>query len=231
MSSLRDENKRLSQSVAELRADRRAQDRKIRDLEHEMALQKINGPQRLEPVPQLPVEVMAPPPAADAPRVVGIADDGSEIVYEGDAALGKAAVIDLGAAEPARNETRVARADPDSRRAAATMPVAARASRSAVRSDVNDEAANTDYRAAVGLVKTASVDEATTAPRAFLAKYRPQEYAAHPPYRLGGAFHPRLVFPRPAIPPWGPRSLMVPPRLSSATTQAVISASTSSLTA
>ena len=38
MSTLREDNKRLSQSVAEMRAERRAQDRKIRDLEHEPPL-------------------------------------------------------------------------------------------------------------------------------------------------------------------------------------------------
>src|SRR5262245_34932060 len=75
MTTLRADNKRLTQSVAELRADRRAQDRKIRDLEHQVALlqEKQLGS---EPVPVLPVEVMAPPTPKDSARVVGISSDG-----------------------------------------------------------------------------------------------------------------------------------------------------------
>ncbi|HEX8115441.1 MAG TPA: hypothetical protein VF516_47265, partial [Kofleriaceae bacterium] len=36
MSSLRDDNRRLNQTVAELRSDRHAQDRKLRDLQHQL---------------------------------------------------------------------------------------------------------------------------------------------------------------------------------------------------
>jgi tol-pal system protein YbgF len=187
MTAMREDNKRLSQSVAELRAERRTQDRKIHDLEHELALAKINSPQRADVMPQLPVEVVAPPPAADAPRVVGVADDGSEIVYEGDAALGKAAVIDI---EPARSEPeRVARVEREPRRAAAVTPAAARTSRAAVRSEAKDEAANADYRAAVELVKSGSVEEATAALHEFLAKYPRHEYADNAQYWLGEAFY------------------------------------------
>src|SRR4051812_42662265 len=94
MSALRADNHRLSQEVAELRADHRAQDRKIRDLEHQVALAKEKQVVEPAPVPQLPVEVVAPTGTAsgglaDGQRVVGVADDGGEIVYEGDAAAGK----------------------------------------------------------------------------------------------------------------------------------------------
>ena len=193
MSALRDDNKRLSQSVAEMRAERRAQDRKIRDLENQLALQKAHEPSEAAAVPQLPVEVVAPPPASDAPRVVGIADDGTEIVYEGDAALGKAAVMDN---EPPRREApprRVAMVDSDrdvtrsegSRRTVS----AARTSRAPVRTDVTSEAANGDYRAAVELVKTGSKDDAVSALRAFLEKYPRHEYADNAQYWLGEAFY------------------------------------------
>jgi tol-pal system protein YbgF len=100
MSSLREDNHRLEQSVVELRADRRAQEHKLRDLEHQLALAKEK---QTSDVPQLPVEVIAPASAA-APaaatnlpagaRMVGVADDGGEILYEGDAAAGKVATIE-----------------------------------------------------------------------------------------------------------------------------------------
>ncbi|MGN6104562.1 MAG: hypothetical protein ACTHU0_05635, partial [Kofleriaceae bacterium] len=100
MAALKDDNRRLSQTVAELRADRRVQDRKVRDLQRQVDLLRaqlvtaaVDGA-----MPSLPVEVASPiaaaPPGDPGSRVVGIADDGYEIVYEGDAAAGKAAVID-----------------------------------------------------------------------------------------------------------------------------------------
>jgi len=187
MSALREDNKRLSQNVAEMRAERRAQDRKIRDLEHELALEKTQPARESEPVPQLPVEVVAPPPAADGPRVVGIAEDGTEIVYEGDAALGKAAVIEI---EPPRQEAprrRVASVEPERMERRATS--AARASRTQVRSDVANEAASADYRAAVELVKSGTKEDAVSALRSFLEKYPRHEYADNAQYWLGEAFY------------------------------------------
>lgn len=196
MTALREDNKRLSQNVAEMRAERRAQDRRIRDLEHQLALQKTKT-QRAEPLPQLPVEVIAPPPSAGAPRVVGIAEDGTEIVYEGDAALGKAAVIEIEPARPAavrtsRADERESRSDRDADRSdmpRRSVTSAARTSRSPVRSDVTNEAANADYRSAVEIVKTGAKDEAVAALRSFLEKYPRHEYADNAQYWLGEAFY------------------------------------------
>lgn len=97
MSSLRDDNRRLNDTVSELRSDRRAQDRKLRDLQHQ--LDELKSHSSASDVPALPVVVASPGPAPTAPattaaaamspdgaRVVGVADDGTEIVYEGDAA-------------------------------------------------------------------------------------------------------------------------------------------------
>jgi tol-pal system protein YbgF len=189
MSNMREDNKRLSQSVAEMRAERRAQERKIRDLEHQLALQKIESPARVEAVPQLPVEVVAPPPAAGAPRVVGVASDGTEIVYEGDAALGKPAVFDDTVPPPRREETSRRRtASVEAERSDAPRR-AARTSRTPVRTEASTEAANADYRAAVEIVKTGSKDEAVAALRAFLEKYPRHEYADNAQYWLGEAFY------------------------------------------
>ena len=68
-------------------------DRKQRDLQRQLdeirakvATSVIDGT-----IPTLPVEVAAPPPQTNS-RVVGMTEDGYEIVYEGDAAAGKVGV-------------------------------------------------------------------------------------------------------------------------------------------
>jgi tol-pal system protein YbgF len=170
-----------------MRAERRVQDRKIRDLELELAMAKTKAP-RNEVVPQLPVEIMAPPPSPQSGRVVAIADDGTEIVYEGDAALGKPAVIEI---EPprrmpsaTRNESSSERSEPVRRPA----PVSARSSHAPVRSDIGDTA-GAEYRAAVELVKSGSKDEAVSALRKFLENHGRHEYADNAQYWLGEAFY------------------------------------------
>ena len=105
-SVLRDDNRRLNTTVSELRADRRTQDRKLRDLQHQ--LDKLRATQVtavMASLPPLPVEVAAPPMSAassDGSRVVAVTEDGTEIVYEGDAALGKSAMIEDDAPPPRR---------------------------------------------------------------------------------------------------------------------------------
>ena len=202
MSSLRADNRRLTQNVDELRADRRAQDRKIKDLEHQLAIAKSS--QTAPDVPQLPVEVMAPGHAAAAPgapgdpRVVAVEEDGTQIVYEGDAALGKSAAVDdesLAALTPIHTRDRL--------EVTQHIPtITARASHRTMRGDavvhdsvpaanpVNDAAAN-DYRSAVELVKTGKHDEAVTALRAFLKTYPRHDYADNAQYWLGESFYAR----------------------------------------
>ncbi|MBX3160859.1 MAG: tol-pal system protein YbgF [Deltaproteobacteria bacterium] len=102
MSALRDENRRLTQSVSEMRQERRQQDRRMRDLQHQLDEVRAGmaGKSFDAGIPSLPVEVAAPQGAANATsatpgqRVVAVADDGTEIVYEGDAAAGKVATLD-----------------------------------------------------------------------------------------------------------------------------------------
>jgi tol-pal system protein YbgF len=194
MSSLRADNRRLTQNVDELRADRRAQDRKIKDLEHQLAIAKSS--QTSPDVPQLPVEVMAPAHAAPAapgdPRVVAVEEDGTQIVYEGDAALGKSAAVDdesLAAMTPMHTRDRIEVTQ-------RIPPISARASHRALRGDAivhdsvpaNDAAAN-DYRSAVELVKSGKHDEAVTALRAFLKAYPRHDYADNAQYWLGEAYY------------------------------------------
>lgn len=196
MSSLRADNRRLSQNVSELRADRRAQDRKIKDLEHQLALAKQNQP--VADMPQLPVEVVGvakPAPLPGDARVVGVAEDGTEIVYEGDAALGKVAQIDDDL--PRRSNPR-ATSSMDGQMpmtASERRPIAARAAHRTLRVDHDavpaDDLAGADYRKAVDLVKAGKHDEAVSALRAFLKSYPRHDYADNAQYWLGETFYAR----------------------------------------
>jgi tol-pal system protein YbgF len=114
---MRNENGHLTKTVQELRAEARRDRNHIRDLEHEVVLLRQSG--AAEPRPKLPVEVVAPdggepdvlsgspdeggptavpdsrPDAAagnnEPYRVVGVDEDGNEIVYAGDAARDRVA--------------------------------------------------------------------------------------------------------------------------------------------
>jgi tol-pal system protein YbgF len=101
MSTLRTENRRLTSSVSEMRLERRSQDRKMRDLQHQLDQLRAQQASGIGAgVPSLPVEVAGPSgtvgasPGVPGQRVIAVADDGTEIVYEGDAAAGKVATLD-----------------------------------------------------------------------------------------------------------------------------------------
>jgi tol-pal system protein YbgF len=217
MSALREDNRRLTQTVAELRTDRRARDRKLADLQHQLdeLRAKIAASVIDDSVPVLPVEVAGPavvpaPAVPDDARVVDISEDGTEIVYEGDAWAGRpvarSAAVDGG--PPARRPTapadqRLVVAPPLGEIPVATdrievmrrlPPISARAAiRTKIREheaigDRRREAGN-DYRAAVLLVKAARYDEATAALRAFIAAHPRHDYADNAQYWLGETFY------------------------------------------
>jgi tol-pal system protein YbgF len=229
-SSLRDDNRRLAQTVTDLRTDRRTQERKLRDLQHQLDEAKGNRAAVLAAeVPVLPVEVAGPaaPPAtaaSDAARIVGVSDDGTEIVYEGDAAAGRPAVVDREALPS--QPRRMSPAPPGAR--AAPLPLlevptttdrlevthrvprpSALSARAAVRSKSRDreppgdhdrgggggDAAN-DYRAAVELVKAGKHDDAVVALRAFITSHPRHDYADNAQYWLGEAEYAQKDFPR-----------------------------------
>jgi tol-pal system protein YbgF len=187
MTALREDNRRLNQSVAEMRAERRAQDRKIRDLENQLALLKEDkretAPSR-DAMPSLPVEVIAPSNIGEGQRLVAVTNDGVEIVYEGDAALGRQANV---AANLESSRTRDD-SDPPGRRETRQVS-AARAPRIATRSEPVNDAANNDYRAAVELVKAGKIDDAVAALRTFLKTYPRNDYADNAQYWLGEAYY------------------------------------------
>lgn len=235
MSSLRDDNRRLNQTVAELRSDRHAQDRKLRDLQHQ--LDELRARTAAEPaVPPLPVVVAAPAaapasaPAAipasatspapataaaapDGARVVGISDDGTEIVYEGEAVTGRppAASAPVADEPPPRRAVAAAAARPVSSapspplaevpvvtdRLEVTRRVPPISARAAVRGKTRDHeppsersgAASGDYRAAVELVKAGSYVDALAALRAFIQRYPHHDYADNAQYWIGEVFY------------------------------------------
>jgi tol-pal system protein YbgF len=212
MSSLRDDNRRLTQTVGELRGDRRAQDRKVRDLEHQLAELRVKTASD-GAVPVLPVEIAAPPAAqAAAPgaaRVVGVTEDGTEIVYEGEAVVGRPAVV----AAPSQDASDEPphRAPPAPRRAApppAEVPAVADrievtrrippiTARAQVRSKTRDHdapgerggEAPSDYRAAVELVKATKYEDALAALRGFIEHHPRHDYADNAQYWIGEVFY------------------------------------------
>lgn len=217
MSAMRDENKQLSRTVEELRDDRRAQDRKLKDLQHQLdKLRADKVTAVMASMPQLPVEVAAPDgrdagPSNDPPsRVVAVTDDGTEIVYEGDAALGKAATIDD---EPIAPPPPPRRARPQtaavgaysagdgieiSRRPATSARTARMATRERDRdvpAAANADDAGESYRAAVELVRAGNQTQAIDGLRAFLRKYPRHDYADNAQYWLGEAFYAQKDYP------------------------------------
>lgn len=219
MSAMRADNKRLNQTVEELRDDKRAQDRKLKDLQHQLdKLRSDKVTALVGSMPQLPVEVAGP--AASAPpmtsadggpsRIVAVTEDGTEIVYEGDAALGKVATMDddisVASAPPApRRSGRRDVAPVGSYQAPAGIEVSrrpavsARTARVATRereapTERSDDA-GADYRAAVELVKAGSQPEAIEGLRAFLRKYPRHDYADNAQYWLGEAFYAQKDYP------------------------------------
>jgi tol-pal system protein YbgF len=227
-SALREDNRRLNETVSDLRNDRRAQDRKLRDLQHQVdELSARGASESIGPVPVLPVEVAAPagPPAPgpDAPRVVGVADDGTEIVYEGDAiARPVAPVATDEAPAPRRAPARSPRpAPPIEKRSEAAVPhsidvpvvsdrlevtrrvppISTVSARAPVRSKTRDapgdrsDAAG-EYRTAVDLVKASKYDDAVAALRAFVARYPRHDYADNAQYWIGEALYAQNDYPR-----------------------------------
>ncbi len=191
---MRDDNRRLTQTVSELRTERRTQERKLRDLQRQLdQVRERVIASTIAGAPQLPVEVAAPdkPTTTAGPRVVAVTDDGEEIIYEGDAAAGKVATIeDSPAPAPAPRRAPPVTDRVEVRR---TPPIAARSARTQTRerelpTDRNADA-GADYKAAVELVKSGSHDQAVAALRAFVAKYSRHDYADNAQYWLGEAFY------------------------------------------
>jgi tol-pal system protein YbgF len=215
-SALRSDNRRLNQTVTDLRTDRRAQDRRLRDLQHQVdELRAHAASDGIAAIPVLPVEVAgpatsaAPAPAPDTPRVVGMTEDGVEIVYEGDAIARPVAAVTAPDEAPRPHRSPAVAQRPVAPPAAAIevpvtserlevtrhVPPLSVSARAAMRSKTRDAPSDrggdaaSDYRAAVELVKAAKLDEAVVALRAFITQYPRHDYADNAQYWLGEAFY------------------------------------------
>lgn len=215
MSTLRDDNRRLTQTVAELRDERRAQDRKLRDLQHQLDKLRADSVQAvLGPMPNLPVEVAAPPGGSasggsshgEPYRVVGVTEDGTEIVYEGEAASAKSVVIDDDLT-PRRPRPRTSEPAPvievaSGDRVEVTRrvpPVSARTARVPMRDRVTPteraDDASGEYRSAVELVRSGSHADAIASLRSFLKNHPRHDYADNAQYWLGEAYYAQKDYP------------------------------------
>jgi len=117
MTQLRSENQTMATDVDRLRAELRAERRQRQDLENQVLVLK----DRLETasvhatastqLPSLPIEVLSPDDVPEDGRLVGVTDDGAQIVYVDDANRPPVAIDgdDL-APEPARPRPRPRRA-------------------------------------------------------------------------------------------------------------------------
>jgi len=204
-SALREDNRRLTETVAELRSERRSQERELRDLQHQLddVRAKLSTSSIAEAPPPLPVEVAAPPPTGEPSRVVGVADDGTEIVYEGAAIAARTVPIDDAPAPEHHAAPRAREPLPDvpasSERLEVTHHVpsiatAARTTKTKVRDHDAPSDATNDYRTAVELVKSGKSAEAIAALRAFLAHYPKHDYADNAQYWIGEAYYAQKDF-------------------------------------
>lgn len=232
----RHENASLTQAVDELRSESLQRERKLRAMEKELALARAavvrrnNAPganahtaeraadASAQP-PELAVTVLAPTVAAAVPRerVVGVADDGSEIVYADDAMSAQAVAPDGtlllapvrrlnegGSAHSVRPvpvaavmaRVRAPLRPQGSTRAAAASPapptpVALPATRSTA-----DAVAQ--YREGVARLRAGEHAAAITMLRSFLAAYPRHDYADNAQYWLGEAFYDQKDYARAA---------------------------------
>lgn len=205
-SQLRKDRARLDEDVSQLRADLRREKRKRRDLETENLVLRDKletyqvGAGRVGDVPSLPVEVLGPDeesPASDE-LVVSVNDDGTEIVYVGDAASGKGAEApedfemmdgdDLEYAPDDDDRIPVEDDPPRKKGPVKSKTKGAKARRDDTPVRGGDRAASA-YEAAVAKVKAKDHDGAVAALRAFLDSYPRHDLADNAQYWLGEVYY------------------------------------------
>jgi tol-pal system protein YbgF len=186
----------IADELDEMRAELRREKRHNRDLETEMLVLRDQldtyevGAGRVGDVPTLPVEVLAPDETApNGERLVATTEDGTEIVYVGDAASGKSVeapedldLIDADDLEYTPDEDDVEEPPPPRKKTpkkAATKPAP----------DPDDDRAARAYEAAVAKVKTGKPADAIAALRAFLEAYPRHDLADNAQYWLGEAYY------------------------------------------
>jgi tol-pal system protein YbgF len=200
LAHLRTENHRLAGDNATLRSELRSERRKSKDLATQvLVLHDHVGPDTTAlalPIagPQLPIEVLSPDNVTDNGSLVGTSDDGSEIVYIGDAVAPAIELypddIDQGARAP-RSIARPMRDLPTStelREPGRSSPVAA--------SPGQSEAAMALYRQGQAALKDGDHAGAVTAFRALIVGYPTHDYADNAQYWIGETFYDQKDFGR-----------------------------------
>lgn len=214
-----------------MRAESHADKSTIRDLQNQVFVLKdkletaeVAAGRAPGQVPRLPVEVLGPaapgaakdPPPGDSDlselgdgaRVVGMTDDGTEIVYVGDAAAGKAAPPadpdpDPSGTTDAPPRPRAIRTPPHlepvpttsdrlavDREVPKVSAVAAHAPRPAPRPDRPDPRdPRAEYQAAVDALKQGDHAAAIAGLREFVRRYPDHDYADNAQYWLGEAYY------------------------------------------
>jgi tol-pal system protein YbgF len=212
---VKSDNRSLQLKINELRAEGRRERARIHDLENQILLMqdkletaRLHGGGGRGAEPRLPVEVLEPEPAGNPDyRVVGVDEEGSEIVYTGDA-MHEGSVspsMDRYASEdedwsprPSRGSTGAGAPEPgeDDRipvtgRGVPSIDEQLRVARGGAPSPVSIEAGDAEsmyqrYQAALTAGRHA---EAQAGFRAFLGKYPRHDYADNAQYWLGETYY------------------------------------------
>jgi tol-pal system protein YbgF len=196
----RAENTRLESTVSSLRAEKRRDKRRIRELENQVVLLRAQAGSSGE-LPSLPVEVVGPgatPPAADrdpslaalghGAEVVGVAEDGTEIVYVGDAAAGKPGTLSSRDLEPDRTGRRATVPRTVARRAPASIAGPA--------GPPGPDDAAERYQQAMGRLRSGDHVAAVALLRELIVRHPRHELADNAQYWLGEAFYDQKDYPR-----------------------------------
>ncbi len=201
MAQLRTDNQRLAGELATARADLRAERRKSKDLSNQLLVAAdrldtagVHGAIAMAPPPRLPIEVLSPDDLSENGSLVG--DDGSDVVYVGDAA-GPSVELDLG--EDARPRPSRAPSTPRTApRDLDALPTAAElaAPRPSIAPPADNDAALELYRTGQTALRARDHAAAIDAFRALIARYPRHDYADNAQYWLGEAYYDQKDYPR-----------------------------------
>ena len=202
MVQLRTDNQRLANELAAARADLRAERRKSKDLSNQLLVAAdrldtagVHGAIAIAPPLRLPVEVLSPDDLSENGSLVG--DDGSDVVYVGDAA---GPSVELALGEDARSRpTRAAPTRSAPTRGLDTLPTAAELTagpRPSIAPPADNDAALELYRTGQTALRARDHAAAIDAFRALIARYPRHDYADNAQYWLGEAYYDQKDYPR-----------------------------------
>lgn len=208
--ALRSDNVRLQTKVNQLRAQVRSDRNKKRDLENQVFLLRDKMEQEKHETadaaePPLPVEVLTPdqaPPSDAGYQVVGVDDEGNQIVYVGDAASDRTVSprLDKYLDDDTRSSRTPVRSGPpivdpgadaasDRLRVTASVPTVASQMRHARRRSIEIDGARALYQRQYAALRAGDHASAIAGFRAFLQQYPHSDYADNAQYWLGEAFY------------------------------------------